>query len=114
MSELTQELSALAGQWIARQTFVAVPVSPSTAQLVTANPLRWALWLGVDTSSVNGLFTLALSADISATGAMNVGNTNQPILLSYRQWGGLVQQAWFGAGNSGPATINVIELLLQQ
>lgn len=113
MSELTQELSALAGQWIVAEARVVCQTFPTPTQLCVASPLRWALIIGADEQQ-SALFGIGLAADPSTVGAMFMGQESDPIWLSYRQFGGLVQQAWYGYTAMAGTPLHVIELLLQQ
>jgi hypothetical protein len=114
VSEITRELSDLAGQWIVKQTVVTVNSNTAGVQLCQANPLRWELLLQINGGGLSTNWGFGLSADATVNGYNLMTNTSSPFRLNFRQSGGLVSQAWYGFAPSGSAEIVVTELIMQQ
>lgn len=114
MSELSRELSELAGTWNVLHSQIALPVGVST-QLCVANPLRWALVVAkTSPTSAAGQFP-AISTDpnVGANGGLDVANPDH-IEIDYRKLGALAQQAWYGTGVGASADkVDVWEVLAQ-
>lgn len=113
MSRLTEELSALAGQWIVRTTYPSVPVGPTPVQIVGYDPLRWGLVISAAQSNTQSAWP---DPAMPPTAGLFDGLNLLPVMLAYRDWGGLVQAAWYASNPSGPGTADyaVIEVVLQQ
>lgn len=115
MSQLTRELSALAGQWIVTETAVLVAPQPNPPTLLAVfSPLRWAL---IFANALVGSNNWTVSTDPGpVTGQGLPLAVGQTVLLSYRDYGGLIQQAWFAPPPPGaqPVTLTIWEVLLQQ
>lgn len=109
MSELTLELSALAGGWQVVETDV-VGAAGETIQVAQANPLRWAILFNPPTTP--GTVTLSTKANVKPGHGMQLTAGGAPVILSYRQVGGLVQVAWFGVNTAGGAAEVVVTEIL--
>lgn len=120
MSAISEALSPLPPQFNVVESNPAYAGQPTQVQLVAANPLRWALvisapidklnqnsvesWVSINPNSVKGFVGIKLTA------------SNPSLMLTFRDYGSLVQQAWFGssATDSGTGGWEVIEVLIQQ
>lgn len=112
MSELTMELTALAGGWQVVETDV-VGAAAKTIVVATANPLRWAIMF--NPSTTGGTVTLSTNPNVKPGHGMQIVLDGPPIILSYRQVGGLVQVAWYGVNVAGGAAeVIVTEILAIQ
>lgn len=115
MSELTRELSTLFPQFYVVENYF--PLTNTVTQLTQSNPLRWGLLFGskvndtVYAVTTNPNLATSVGADTAVGLPVNVGS---PIMLSYRDWGALVQQAWYATGVYTNVAAWVIEVLLQQ
>ena len=115
MSELTQELSRLAGQWIVEENVFIVPAQPGpNVQLTTQNPTRWALVLAAAAQTGTLVIVTALPGGNNAAVNGYQLNVGAPLILSYRDVGGLVQAAWFAIPQLNVYDVVVTEVLLQQ
>lgn len=119
MTVLTQDLTALAGQFVIAENQITATPAGGPVQLCMANPLRWALLMSASTAGVHPGKPQWVSTQM-----LNPGNANGLVVLTddtvfennYRQYGGLIQVAWwtqeFGIGANVVWT--VIEVLCQQ
>ena len=119
MSSLSQALSDLGPLFEVRETFIG-PITATEVQLCTKNPLRWALTFGVNpplnvllfASTIPGNPTQAKGLLVAASNASQIVFVRSPE-LSFRQWGPLVQQAWYGGGvSTQQQNWTVMEVLL--
>jgi hypothetical protein len=116
MSELTQELSALAGQWVLRPGSAHIPAGPPGVEIVTQNPLRWALLIGSNGIASAGAqpFSAWILPMQTIEDGFSCDGTN-PLRFSYRTDGGLAQSAFWVQGlGAGNARAWWIEVVLQQ
>lgn len=116
MSELSRDLSELAGTW--SYVYTQLTLLPSQqAQMFAANPLRWAFLAAQDIGFGNlggNLGFWPASASVNALGFVTA--QTGVFTLNYRQVGGLVGLAW-NCSNTDPTnsrTVDVIEVLAQQ
>lgn len=114
MSEITQQLGELAGQWIVQESEVTITSATQGTLLVPANSRRWALWVAPNLNSPTARFGISTLAQVTSGQALAIDVANLPWQINFRRWGGLVQQAWYAYATGGSVTVHVIELLMQQ
>lgn len=120
MSAISEALAPLPEQFVVMESTVAAALATSPAQLVSANPLRWALIIGAPIVVNSGQAQPSWAGpnrNTVANGAgIPLGPNQGPLRMDFREYGILVQQAWYGASlniaNTGPWEI--IEVLIQQ
>lgn len=113
MSALTQELSALAAQWITQENLFSVAGS-AYQQVALANPLRWAILFSYNAIGAGQIFLSTDPGAVTNQGWMLGGNVAQVLSLSYRDYGGLVQAPWFASAAGVNQPLTVFQMLLQQ
>lgn len=112
MSELTLELSALAGGCQIVETYYT-GAAGQTVQVAVANPLRWAIVFSQGGGP--GAVYVSTRENAKAQQAMVLAVSSAPLIISYRQLYGLCQQAWWAIPTPGIAvTIVAIEILAIQ
>lgn len=116
MSALSEEMTALAGHWVIKNTFTSVQSVGVVNQLVLANPLRWGVVIGNVTPQGFTADTLILTAGgPSKTGAGIPVAAGTFFAANYRDYGGLPGQSWYAQSQLGQdILVCVTEILVQQ
>lgn len=120
MSAISEALAPLPQQFYALESQPKGPTAPKTILLAAANPLRWALLIGSPYTTPNGVHDIGYVGVSPSLGSLLVGlpvsPSSGPILLTFREYGALVQMPWYGFCDStdGVVTFEVIEVLIQQ
>lgn len=99
------ELGILGSDFQVRETFV----SPGGAakQLCLQDPSRWALLIS-QANTATAVWVSTLST-VTTNDGVPLAIQDPKLLMNFRDYGGLVQAAWFGFGAVG-AIIDVIEV----
>lgn len=111
---LAEQLTDLGGQWNVVESTAQGTGAASGQLVVVANPLRFGLVMGITGQNISGN-TFVTTLQYAAAGTGIILNSSCPSLwLSYREYGALVQQAWYAQTSTIGAIIEVIEILLVQ
>lgn len=113
MTSIASELSVLRGQWNVIETQIQLAQVANWYQLCVANPLRWAVLFSFSPviSNQNALAWVTTQHSSPLPGGMVLTNGAPNLELSYRQYGGLVQQQLFGTPGINGCIIQVFEVL---
>lgn len=120
MSSISEALTALLGQFNIVESVVTPGSANTFVQLCMANPLRWGLVISAPINTSNGLPSPAwirTNQGLAATFAgIPLGQGNGWKEFDFRDFGALVQQAWYGAIQSavGVGSWHIIEVIIQQ
>ncbi len=114
VERISTALSDLAGQWQVLESRV-VAAKNALATLCVANPLRWALWVNVPASSQGTLVNFGIGTNPALVNTIAPDLSVHPVGsgIVYRQWGGFVQQAFYGwyFGTAVNITATIVEVV---
>lgn len=114
IERISRALSDLAGQWQVIESRVVCNKN-QLATLCAANPLRWALWANVPAVSQGTLVSLGVGTNAAIVNTIAPDLSVHPIGtgIVYRQWGGFVQQTFYGwfFGVAASVTATVVEVV---
>lgn len=120
MSSISEALGPLPPQFVVIDSRVATVLSPQWATLCKPNPLRWALLIAAPLVKSSGLVEPSWVSIVADTtnpiSGIPLASGQPPVLLTFRDFGALVQQQWYGSSLSttGVSVWDVIEVLIQQ
>ena len=120
MSTISEAMGPLPPQFVIIDRRVAATSSPTCATLASPNPLRWALMIAAPMVKSSGLVEPSWISPVADSANPISGfslSANQPnMLMTFRDFGALVQEAWYGSSLSatGTSAWDVIEVLIQQ
>lgn len=120
MSSISEALGSLPPQFVVRDTRVAPTVSPTWATLCSPNPLRWALIIAAPLVKSSGLVEPSWVSTVADSNnpisGIPMASGQPPLMITFRDFGILVQQAWYGSSLSatGASVWDVTEVLIQQ
>lgn len=124
MSSISRQLSELGKLFQVNEYFYTLPIADNTVQVAQKNALRWALLFAPGFGPAG---SVALSTDQNGPFAGQGLPCSQTIQgqqiapgiigLDFRNWGPLVQSAWWlgwysGSSRTGPNNITVWEVTL--
>jgi hypothetical protein len=120
LSSISDALGPLPPQFYVIDTRVAAALSPAWATLCAPNPLRWGLIIAAPLVKASATITPSWVSTVPSTVnpisgiAMNSGQ--QPLMLTFRDFGALVQQSWYGStlNITGVSTWDITEVFIQQ
>lgn len=109
---ISQQLMGMLGQFTAKETQFSLSSGPAPTQILQANPLRWGFIVGVAESAgpTSVFFGLTTYQNIQISSGLLITNAMPPQQFTFRDWGTLVQQAWYASCTTGNFGIVVIEL----
>jgi hypothetical protein len=114
MASIASELSALRGQWQVTETSVRVVSNATQYPLLTANPLSWSFVVSSPSLAINPAFGLYLTTapNLGLGNGLLLSQYNPVLEFNYRQYGALVQLAWYYQCTAAPNfNFTVIEIL---
>lgn len=101
---LTGPAPWLLSELFATPSYQAIGFGSSPSTLANADGKRIVLICGRAVTS-NGDYCISTNPNMSSSEGISVTTNNNPVVLTWDQWGPLVQQAWFGV-SSGAGTAN--------
>lgn len=114
MSEITRELSELAGGWnLVISTFVT-PSNSNYSQILKANPLRWGLLIANSNPTSASVMIAPYGGGGTTFGIVLNPTTAPTIYFNYRDNPALVQAPWFANGLNNNGTLIMLEEVAQQ
>lgn len=116
MSALTEEMTQLAGAFTFLRSSVPIPVGAQAVPLCQANPLRWALIVGLSGVNVATGLTAGVTTTPSAVlGAGQLVDSGLAYAVDFRTFGTLACQAHFAStSQANPLTLDVLEVIALQ
>lgn len=83
-----------------------VTLTSGVTRIIAANPNRLALGFSITTTVIANVST---NANMTLNKGWAIGNNQLPFVLTFRDWGAMVQAAWYGLSTSGTGTLFVAE-----
>ena len=120
MASISQAMGPLPPQFVIKDSRVAAALSPAWATLCSPNPLRWGLIIAAPLVKSSGTIAPSWVSTIAdATNPISgvaVNSGQMPLMITFRDWGALVQQSWYGSSISttGVSVWDVVEVIIQQ
>lgn len=112
---LASQLQQFLGQWDVKETTIVLDTLAPGSILCNANPLRWALIIGCPVSAAAGA-TMMVSINPFGGQPQGYGIPQQgiPWCMTFRDYGTLVQQQWFGFAGGANINATITEILMVQ
>lgn len=96
-------------RWSEQQVSLA---AGSPSQIVGGDQCR--VLLLITQISVGVSATVSPSSDVSGTAGIQLNTNNQRLEISIDKYPGIVGSEWWGVGNAGPVSINVITVSVRR
>lgn len=111
---LAAQLGELGGQWNVIESSIPVAtVSPLTL-VAPARPLRYGLILALDQAGSSSSIAVTTLASNAVGSGIQLGSYGGILMLTYRDFGGLVQVPWYASAPGGTLYLCVLEILMVQ
>jgi hypothetical protein len=104
---MSDALASLVGDFVIRENHIGT--NPTAQKIVGPDPTRWGLILSVSASG--DAFVATTDTSISTSGGILVSSTSPGLQINFRDWGALVNLAWFVTQVSPGARATAIEVL---